>query len=102
MRYNGDIDLLQYIPRSGSSSSLYQEIFVEDDEFLHFEVKSVDKDINRMRDKKENTIKFLKDRSESIATELEEYNIALPTNIRQLFDIYKQRYNQNKNLLDQL
>jgi hypothetical protein len=101
--YTGNIDLLQYVPRSGGTLS-YPEVFIHG-QSLCFKVRTVDrpeKDIQKIKAEKETIISFLKARLESIVPELEEYNNGLARDAQSLFESLKQKYHKDHGALDQL
>lgn len=98
--YTGNLDFIQYIPRSGSST-WWPEVFTEE-HHLCFEVRSIGSNVERMQQDKKRVLIFLKDRLESATPELEEFNTHLAENVKQLFNTSKQKYLEKKRILDQL
>lgn len=101
--YTGDINLLQYVPRNGAGLS-WPDVFIHG-QHLCFKVRIVDRpdrDIQKIRTEKDNTIAFLRERLGAITPELEEYNGALARDLPQLFESLKQKYHKDRDTLAQL
>ncbi len=101
--YTGDINLFQYVPRNGAGLS-WPDVLING-QHLCFQVRTVDRpdrDIQKIRTEKDNTIAFLRGRLEAITPELEEYNGALAREVPQLFENLKQKYHRDRETLAQL
>jgi hypothetical protein len=103
LRHKGNVHLLKYLPRTGMSvSGIAATKFSYNGDLLEFEVTAMSRDVNEVQDRKNRVLEFLRDRSEGITTELEEYNRALPGYVKKLFDAYKQRYLDDEDFLNQV
>jgi len=98
--YTGDVQLLQFVPRSGAQS-WYPYAFIREQN-LCFEISSSDRNIEMIKSQKEHNLAFLKERAEAVKTELDEYNITVERSIKHTFDTYKQKYLEDKRRLDEL
>ncbi|WP_220200363.1 hypothetical protein [Ktedonospora formicarum] len=100
LKGNGDLNLLRYVPRGGAPLS-YPQVKFQYDTFS-FEVRSVTKDIEKMKQEKERTLSFLRERLAALLPDLEEHNRALQGNVTRLFEQQKELFSTDKDLLDQL
>lgn len=101
--YRGQIELLRYIPRSGTS--LNTPRFTFDRQCMYFTawvLDKPDKDVQKIKTEKENAISFLQKRVADVMPELEQFNRALPDDVRAVFEGLKQKYLKDKDMLDQL
>jgi len=101
--FTGDIDLLQYVPRSGSGL-LYPDVFISG-QHLCFKARTLDrpeKDVQKIKAEKDKTIAFIQERLVAITPELKEYNQGLARDVPALFESLKQKYQKDKDALAQL
>lgn len=96
----GDLNLLRYAPLNNVPLS-YPQLTLRGNTFS-FEVSSVSKNLDRMKQEKETTLSFLRDRLAALLPEIEKYNQALEGNITRLFEHKKESIRVDKALLDQL
>ena len=61
-----------------------------------------EKDVQKIKAEKENAIAFLQKRVGDVTPELEEFNQAMPRDVRGVFDAQKQKRLKDKDTLSQL
>jgi hypothetical protein len=101
--YKGEIEFLRYIPRTGTG--LNTPLFTFDRQYMYFTAWTLDKpdkDVQKIKAEKDNAIAFLQKRVADVKPELEQFNRALPSDVRAVFKSLKQKYLKDKDMLDQL
>lgn len=101
--YTGQIEFLRYIPRAGSDLSLPE--FTFDSQYMYFTAwvwDQPEKDIQSIKTEKEKVMAFLQKRVADATPELEQFNHALPGDVRRVFDAQKQKRLNDRDTLKQL
>jgi hypothetical protein len=101
--YTGQIEFLKYIPHAGSSLTLPE--FTFDNQYMYFSTwvwDQPEKDAQSIKTEKEKAIAFLQKRVADATPELEQFNQALPGDVRGVFDMQKQKRLNDRNTLQQL
>jgi len=101
--YTGQIEFLRYIPRVGSDLSLPE--FTFDSQYMYFTAwvwDQPEKDAQSIKTEKEKAMAFLQKRVADVTPELEQFNQALPGDVRGVFDAQKQKRLNDRNTLKQL
>lgn len=103
--YTGDVELIQYVPRTGGDFGWRPEIAVRD-RHLWFNAQTLDGEQEQkkqaIRQEKERTLTFLQKCINAITPEIEEFNQSLTRDVPGLFGRYKQKYQQDQATLDEL
>src|SRR5260221_8532992 len=101
--YTGQIEFLKYIPHAGSSLTLPEFTFYN--QYMDFSTwvwDQPEKDVQSIKTEKEKAIAFLQKRVADATPELEQFNQALPGDVRGVFDMQKQKRLNDRNTLQQL
>jgi len=101
--YSGQIEFLRYIPHAGSDLSFPEFSF--DSQYMYFSAwvwDQPEKDVRSIKTEKEKAMAFLQKRIADVTPELEQFNQALPGDVRRVFDAQKQKRLNDRNMLQQL
>jgi len=100
--YRGAIEYLRYIPRS--SVGLSHPEFTYDDQYMWFKTWTPDanRDIEYVKAEKKRAIDFLQGRVTAATPELEAFNQQLTASVQKLFECFKQKYQKDKDMLNEL
>lgn len=103
--FEGDIELIQYVPRTGGDFGWRPDVAVQDSHIV-FQTQTLDVDAEQkvaaIKGQKQRIVTRLQECIDAIKPELLEFNQSVPRNVTSLFESFKQKYQQNKDMLDQL
>jgi hypothetical protein len=103
--YAGDIELIQYVPRTGTDVGWRPEVTVRDG-LIRFETQTLDVDgeqkVELIKQQKQSVVTCLQKCVDAITPELEEFNQGVAREVPSLFQTLKEKHQRDRDILAQL